>query len=147
MNVLVEKVMCDNIERVVDNLEKYDMEGATPKCKTGMPKKKSKKKTIIMRISQSSANGNVMLVVNYVDRASNSAVKKLNVTPSANYYDALVATIDDLHGDFVISSRTNNPISLRKWPKRFKKYSKKKKHREVSMKRKEKKQLEAGEAR
>jgi len=43
----------------------------------------------------------------------------------------------------VLSSRTNNPISLRKWPSRFSKYTKKKKHREVEIKRKQRKQLEA----
>ena len=146
MNSLVQKVLCDNIERIVDNLEKYDMEGATPKCKTGMPSKKSKKKEIIMRISQVPNKSDIELSVDYVDRVSNEPVKSLKMAPTSNYYVALVAAIDDLHGDFVVSSRTNNPISLKKWPKRFSKYSKKKKHREVSIKRKERKQLEANKA-
>jgi hypothetical protein len=146
MNVLIEKVICDNIERIVDNLDKYDMEGAEPKCKTGMPSKKSKKKEVIMKIVQQEAASGIALNVDYIDRTSGQSVKGLNTKPTENYYDALVALVDDLHNDFVISSRTNNPISLKKWPKRFKKYSKKSKHREIDMKRKERKQLQANEA-
>jgi hypothetical protein len=54
--------------------------------------------------------------------------------------------VDDVHGDLVLSSRTNNPVSMKKWPKRFRKYSEKRKHRAVSMKRGERKQLEQNEA-
>lgn len=144
MNALIEKIVCDNVERIVDNLEKYDMEGATPKCKKGMPTKKSKKKTVVMKIRQS-GNGNATgLSAEYIDRATGDSLKTVSAASAENYYLALVNIIDDLHNDFLISSRTNNPVTLKKWPKRFAKYSKKKKHREVSMKRKEKKQLEAG---
>ena len=144
MNALIEKVVCDNVERIVDNLEKYDMEGATPKCKKGMPAKKSKKKTVIVKIRQS-GNGNATgLSAEYIDRTNGDSLKTFSADSAENYYLALVNVIDDLHNDFLISSRTNNPVTLKKWPKRFAKYSKKKKHREVSMKRKEKKQLEAG---
>jgi hypothetical protein len=144
MNALIEKVVCDNVERIVDNLEKYDMEGATPKCKKGMPTKKSKKRIVIMKIGQS-VNGNPTgLSAEYIDRTSGDSLKIVSAASADNYYLALVNIIDDLHNDFLISSRTNNPVTLKKWPKRFAKYSKKKKHREVSMKRKEKKQLEAG---
>lgn len=146
MNVLVEKVVCDNIDRIVDNLDDYDMEGAEPKCSGGRPSKESKKKEVLMLINQTGDASSINLTVEYKDRASNETLKTLKLAPAANYYIAVSALIDDLHNDMVISSRTNNPISLKKWPKRFSKYSKKAKHREVDMKRKEKKQLEANEA-
>jgi hypothetical protein len=146
MNVLVEKVVCDNIERIVDNLDDYDMEGAEPKCKAGMPSKASKKKEVLMLVNQTGDASNINLSVEYKDRTSNETLKTLTVAPAANYYIAVSALIDDLHNDMVVSSRTNNPLTLKKWPKRFAKYSKKKKHRKVDMKRKEKKQLEANEA-
>ncbi|MCG6976539.1 MAG: hypothetical protein LJE56_09065 [Acidiferrobacterales bacterium] len=146
MNVLVEKVVCDNIDRIVDNLDDYDMEGAEPKCSAGMPSKASKKKEVLMLINQTGDSSSINLTVEYKDRASNETLKTLTVAPAENYYIAVSSLIDDLHNDMVISSRTNNPLTLKKWPKRFSKYSKKKKHREVDMKRKEKKQLEANEA-
>lgn len=146
MNVLIEKVVCDNIDRIVDNLDDYDMEGAEPKCSTGMPSKASKKKEVVMLVNQVGAAADINLTVEYKDRASNETLKTLTLAPAANYYIAVTGLIDDLHNDMVISSRTNNPLTLKKWPKRFKKYSKKKKHREVDMKRKEKKQLEANVA-
>jgi len=96
-----------------------------------------------MLVNQVGAAADINLTVEYKDRASNETLKTLTLAPAANYYIAVTGLIDDLHNDMVISSRTNNPLTLKKWPKRFKKYSKKKKHREVDMKRKEKKQLEA----
>jgi hypothetical protein len=147
MNVLVEKVVCDNIDRIVDNLDDYDMEGAEPKCSGGKPSKEGKKKEVLMLINQTGDTGSINLTVEYKDRASNETLKTLTVAPAVNYYVAVSALVEDLHNDMVISSRTNNPVSLKKWPKRFNKYSKKAKHREVDMKRKEKKQLEANEAR
>jgi hypothetical protein len=97
-----------------------------------------------MKIGQS-GNGNATgLSAEYIDRTTGDSLKIVSAASADNYYLALVNIIDDLHNDFLISSRTNNPVTLKKWPKRFAKYSKKKKHREVSMKRKEKKQLEAG---
>lgn len=141
MSRLVEKVLCDNVNRIVDNLEDYDMEGATPKCKTGMPKKPSKKKIILMTVIQDPTKAGISAKVNYVDQTSGQSLKTLNIDAAENYLVVVEKIVNDMHGDFVLSSRTNNPLSLRKWPKRFKKYSKKKKHRKVSMKRKERKQL------
>ena len=63
-----------------------------------------------------------------------------------SYYELVDKIVDDLHGDLVLSSRTNNPITLRKWPKRFKKYSANSKHRKIDMKRKQRKQLQANKA-
>ncbi|MFV1997171.1 MAG: hypothetical protein ACC641_04085 [Acidiferrobacterales bacterium] len=141
MNQLVEKVLCDNVDRIVDNLEDYDMEGATPKCKTGASKKPGKKKVILMTVTQESTEDGISTTVQYVDQVSNKTLKTFTTDTVDNYLTTVEKIVDDLHGDLVISSRTNNPYSLKKWPKRFKKYNKKKKHRKVEMKRKERKQL------
>lgn len=143
MNVLVQEVLCDNVERIVDNLEKYDLEGATPKCKTGMADKSSKKKMIQMTVSQDGDGPPFSIVATSVDPATGQVLKTFRIDGAENYKVAVEKLVDDIHGDLVLSSRTNNPLSMRKWPSRFKKYSKKKKHREVSMKRKQRKQLEA----
>lgn len=143
MNRLVEKVLCDNINRIIDNLKDYDMKGATPKCKTGGPKKTSKKKIVLMLVTQDTSKDGISITVKYVDQNTNETLKSLTINAADDYLVAVEDIVDDLHGDFVISSRTNNPYTLKKWPKRFKKYSKKKKHRNVKMKRKERKQLAA----
>ena len=143
INRLVEKILCDNVDRIVDNLEDYDMEGATPKCKTGTPKKPGKKKIVLMMVTQDTTKDGISTTVTYVDQISDKTLKTLTIDAADNYLVTVEKIVDDLHGDFVISSRTNNPYSLRKWPKRFKKYSKKKKHRKVKMKKKERKQLVA----
>lgn len=146
MNRLVEKVLCDNVDRIVDNLEDYDMEGATPKCKTGIPKKPSKKKIILMKVTQYVTQDGISTTITYVDQGSNETLKTLKIESADNYFDTVENIVNDLHGDFVLSSRTKNPYSLKKWPKRFRKYNKKKKHRIVKMKRKERKQLVASMA-
>lgn len=146
MNELVEEVLCDNVDRIVDNLEKYDMEGATPKCKTGMPKKTGKKNVVILSVNQESGGSGIHILAQNVEEISGRNLKTVRVDGVSNYREAIEKLVDEIHGDLVISSRTNNPISLGKWPKRFKKYSKKKKHREVSIKRKQRKQLEANMA-
>jgi len=146
MNLLVEKVLCDNVDRIVDNLEDYDMEGATPKCKTSAPKKHGKKKIVLMTVTQDTSKDGISTTVKYVDQTSNETLKTLTITAADNYYLTVEKIVDEMHGDFVLSSRTKNPYSLKKWPKRFKKYSKKKKHSKVKMKRKEHKQLVANVA-
>jgi len=143
MNQLVEKVLCDNVDRIVDNLEDYDMEGATPKCKTGASKKPGKKKVILMIVTRGVTKDGISTTVQYVDQVSKKTLKTFTTDTADNYLTVVEMIVNDLHGDLVISSRTNNPYSLKKWPKRFKKYNKKKKHRKVKMKRKERKQLAA----
>lgn len=146
MNLLVEKVLCDNVDRIVDNLEDYDMEGATPKCKTSAPKKYGKKKIVLMTVTQDTSKDGISTTVKYVDQTSNEMLKTLTIEAAENYLVTVERIVGEMHGDFVLSSRTNNPYSLKKWPKRFKKYSKKKKHSKVKMKRKERKQLAANQA-
>ena len=146
MNVLAQEVLCENVERIVDNLEKFDLEGATPKCKTGAADKSSKKKMVQMTISQEGDTPPFVIMATVVDPSSGQTLKTFKTGSVENYRVAVEKLVDDIHGDLVLSSRTNNPLSLRKWPSRFKKYNKKKKHREVSMKRKERKQLEANAA-
>ena len=146
MNVLVQEVLCDNVERIVDNLEKYDLEGAAPKCKTGMADKSSKKKMIQMTVSQSGEGPPFSIVATSTDQENGQVLKTFKIEGAENYKVAVEKLVDDIHGDLVLSSRTNNPLSQRKWPSRFKKYSKKNKHRQVEMKRKQRKQLEANAA-
>jgi len=146
MNQLVEKVLCDNVKRIVDNLDDYDLEGATPKCKAGLPEKESKKKIVILSVSQKPDGTGINIESKNSDPATGETLKTLSVDGVANYLLAVEKIVDDVHGDLVLSSRTNNPISTKKWPKRFRKYSEKKKHRVVSMKRKERKQLEKNAA-
>lgn len=143
LNLLVQEVLCNNVERIVDNLEKYDLEGATPKCKTGMAEKNSKKKMVQYSVRQEGAGPPFSIVATSMDPSSGQTLKTFKVEGVGNYKIAVEKLVDDIHGDLLLSSRTNNPISLRKWPSRFKKYSSKKKHREVEFKRKERKQLEA----
>ena len=146
MNELVGEVVCDNVERIVDNLDKYDMEGAEPKCKTGESAKPGKKKIILMTIQQDTSTPGIDAKVTYVDNEENKSLKTFNVADVQSYYELVDKIVDDLHGDLVLSSRTNNPITLRKWPKRFKKYSANSKHRKIDMKRKQRKQLQANKA-
>ncbi len=96
-----------------------------------------------MTVTHDLTEGGISTTVQYVDQASKKTLKTFTINTAENYLVTVEKIVDDLHGDFVISSRTNNPYSLRKWPKRFKKYSKKKKHRKAKMKRKERKQLTA----
>lgn len=146
MNELVGDVVCDNVERIVDNLDKYDMEGAEPKCKTGESAKPGKKKIVLMTIQQDANTQGINATVTYVDNVDNKTLKTFSVSGVQTYYDLVEKIVDDLHGDLVLSSRTNNPVTLRKWPKRFNKYSAKSKHRKIDMKRKQRKQLEANQA-
>jgi len=146
MNELVGEVMCDNVERIVDNLDKYDMEGAEPKCKTGDTAKPGKKKIVLMTILQDTNKSGINATVTYVDNVANKTLKTFSVSGVPTYYELVEKIVDDIHGDLVLSSRTNNPITLRKWPKRFKKYSAKSKHRKIDMKRKQRKQLQANMA-
>ena len=96
-----------------------------------------------MTVTQDTAKTPISTTVSYVNQKDGQVLKTLNIESSENYLETVNKIVDDMHGDFIISSRTNNPLSLRKWPKRFKKYSKKKKHKKVSMKGKERKQLAA----
>ena len=146
MNELVGDVVCDNVERIVDNLDDYDMKGAEPKCKTGDSAKPGKKKIVLMTIQQDANIPGINATVTYVDNVDNKTLKTLSVSGVETYYDLVVKIVDDLHGDLVLSSRTNNPVTLRKWPKRFHKYSEKRKHRKIDMKRKQRKQLQANVA-
>jgi len=146
MNELVGDVVCENVERIVDNLDKFDMEGAEPKCKTGESTKPGKKKIVLMSIQQDKSLPGINATVKYVDNVDNKTLKTVNVSSVQTYYELVEKIVDDLHGDLVLSSRTNNPVTLRKWPKRFKKYSAKSKHRQIDMKRKQRKQLQANKA-
>jgi len=146
MNELFGDVVCDNVERIVDNLDKYDMEGAEPKCKNGDSAKPGKKKIVLMKIQQDAGTPGINAIVTYVDNVDSRTLKTLNVSGVQTYYELAEKIVDDLHGDLVLSSRTNNPVTLRKWPARFKKYSKKSKHRKIDMKRKQRKQLQANKA-
>jgi len=146
MNELIGEVVCDNVERIVDNLDKYDMEGAEPKCKTGESAKPGKKKIVLMTIQQDTNTPGINATVTYVDNVENKTLKTFSVAGVQTYYELVDKIVTDVHGDLVLSSRTNNPITLRKWPKRFKKYSEKSKNRKFDMKRKQRKQLEANKA-
>lgn len=146
MNELVGEVVCDNVERIVDNLDKFDMEGAEPKCKTGESAKPGKKKIVLMTIRQDASTPGINATVSYVDNAENKTLKTFSISGVQTYYQLVEKIVDDLHGDLVLSSRTNNPVTLRKWPSRFKKYNAKSKHRKIDMKRKQRKQLEANKA-
>ena len=146
MNELVGEVVCDNVERIVDNLDKYDMEGAEPKCKTGESAKPGKKRIVLMTIRQDAGTPGINATITYIDNAESKTLKTFSVSGVQTYYELVDKIVTDVHGDLVLSSRTNNPVTLRKWPKRFKKYSEKSKNRKTDMKRKQRKQLEANKA-
>ena len=66
MNELFGEVVCDNVDRIVDNLDDYDMEGAEPKCEDGDTAKPGKKKIVRMSIQQDANTPGINATVTYI---------------------------------------------------------------------------------